>query len=173
MEAEMARVLRTIEPDLAEAGVTPLDLVSGFLMKTSARNAIRGNIINIVSDALSAEVEISVSPETTIYSLVTHASMEELGLCAGRSVTLLIKAPFVAIATGKTAPKTSARNCINGICQPMRRHPPSAPRSSSISALTRRLHRASLRNSAKSLGLSPGKPAFALFDAAHVIIAIN
>ena len=27
--------------------------------------------------------------------------------------------------------------------------------------------------SAKSLRLSPGKPAFALFDAAHVIIAIN
>ena len=49
MEAEMARVLRTIEPDLAEAGVSPLDLVSGFLMKTSARNAIRGNITNIVS----------------------------------------------------------------------------------------------------------------------------
>jgi len=27
--------------------------------------------------------------------------------------------------------------------------------------------------SAKSLRLSPGKPAFAIFDAAHVIIAIN
>jgi molybdate transport system regulatory protein len=85
IEAEMVRALRTVESELVEASVSPLDLVSGFLIKTSARNAIRGSIVKIVSGALSAEVEISVSLETTIFSLVTHASMEELGLCPGRS----------------------------------------------------------------------------------------
>ena len=89
MEVEMARVLRTIEPELAEAGVYPLDIVSGFFMKTSARNAIRDSIVNIVSDTRSAEIEVSVSPQTTIYSLVTHANLEEFGSCSGRSVTLL------------------------------------------------------------------------------------
>ena len=172
MEAEMALVLRTIEPDLAEAGVSPLDLVSGFLMKTSARNAIRGSIINIVSDALSAEVEISVSPETTIHSLVTHASMEELGLCAGRSVTLLIKAPFVVIATAAAAPKTSARNCISGIVSRCETSVVSAEVVLDIGA-GKTLTSSITAHSDKSLGLSPGKPAFALFDAAHVIIAIS
>src|SRR6185437_9657756 len=49
LEAEMARVLRALEPDLAGTGISPLDLVSGFLMKTSARNALRGTINGIVS----------------------------------------------------------------------------------------------------------------------------
>ncbi|MBN9149780.1 TOBE domain-containing protein [Nitrobacter sp.] len=172
MEAEMVRVLRMVEPELAEAGVSPLDLVSGFLMKTSARNAIRGSIVKIVSDALSAEVEILISPETTIYSLVTHASMEELGLCPGRSVTLLIKAPFVAIATGKTAPKTSARNCVRGTVNRCETSDVSAEVVLDIGG-GKTLTSSITSHSAKSLGLSRGKSAFALFDAAHVIVAIN
>jgi molybdate transport system regulatory protein len=172
MEAEMVRVLRTVEPELAEAGVSPLDLVSGFLMKTSARNAIRGSITHIASDTLSAEVEISVSPETTIYSVVTHASMEELGLCPGRSVTLLIKAPFVAIGTGKAAPKTSARNCIGGIVSRCEASAVSAEIILDIGA-GKTLASSITAQSAKTLRLSPGRRAFALFDAAHVIIAIN
>lgn len=172
MEAEMVRVLRTIEPELADAGLSPLDLVSGFLMKTSARNAIRGSITHIVSDTLNAEVAVSVSPETTIYSLVTHASMEELGLCAGRSVTLLIKAPFVAIATGETAPRTSARNCISGIVSRCETSTVSAEVVLDIGA-DKTLASSITAHSAKSLGLSPGKPVFAVFDAAHVIVAIN
>ena len=66
-------------------------------MKTSARNAIRDSIVNIVSDTRSAEIEVSVSPQTTIYSLVTHANLEEFGSCSGRSVTLLIKAPSLLL----------------------------------------------------------------------------
>lgn len=172
MEAEMVRVLRTIEPELVEAGVSPLDLVSGFLMKTSARNAIRGSIVNIVSDTLNAEIEVSVSPQTTIYSLITHASMEELGLCPGRSVTLLIKAPFVAIAIGKTAPKTSARNCISGIISRCETTTVSAEVVLDIGA-GKTLASSITAQSAKSLRLAPGKSAFAVFDAAPVIIAIN
>ena len=95
--------------------------------------------------------------------------MEELGLCAGRSVTLLIKAPFVVIATAAAAPKTSARNCISGIVSRCE---------TSVSAEVvldigagKTLTSSITAHSDKSLGLSPGKPAFALFDAAHVIIA--
>ena len=98
--------------------------------------------------------------------------MEELGLCAGRSVTLLIKAPFVAIATGKTAPKTSARNCINGIVSRCETSAVSAEMVLDIGA-DKTLASSISAHSAKSLGLAPGKPAFALFDAAHVIIAIS
>src|SRR3981189_2923167 len=37
LEAEMARVFRALEPALAGSGITPFNLVSGFLMRTSAR----------------------------------------------------------------------------------------------------------------------------------------
>src|SRR5690348_6603370 len=56
LEAELARVLRRLEPDLAGTGITPLHLVSGFLMRTSARNALRGTIKSIVADAITSEV---------------------------------------------------------------------------------------------------------------------
>jgi molybdate transport system regulatory protein len=87
-------------------------------------------------------------------------------------VTLLIKAPFVALATGEGAPTTSARNCISGIV--------SRCETSAVSAEVvldigggKTLASSITAHSAKSLGLAPGKPAFALFDAAHVIVAIN
>ena len=117
LEAEMARVFRALEPALAGSGITPFNLVSGFLMRTSARNALRGTITAIQSDTLSAEVAVAVSDDTTIHSLVTAESVRDLGLCAGREVVLLIKAPFVVIAAGANAPLVSARNCIRGVVQ--------------------------------------------------------
>ena len=81
LEAEMARALRSVEPDLAGSGVKPIDLMSGFFMRTSARNALRGTITGMDSGALACEVAVEVSPETTIYALVTKSSVEELGLC--------------------------------------------------------------------------------------------
>ena len=80
LEAEMARVMRALEPDLDGTGVTPLNLMSGFLMKTSARNALRGTIAGIVSDEMSAEVAVSVSEGAVIYALVTRGSLRDLGL---------------------------------------------------------------------------------------------
>ena len=47
MEAEMARVVRALEPELAGSDVNPLNLMSGFLMRTSARNALRLSLIHI------------------------------------------------------------------------------------------------------------------------------
>jgi molybdate transport system regulatory protein len=82
LEAELARVVRAIEPELAGTGISPLNLVSGILMKTSARNALRGTITAISSDALASDVAVAVSHSTTIHALVTNASVRELGLCA-------------------------------------------------------------------------------------------
>ncbi len=44
MEAELARVVREVEPGLAGSGISPLNLFSGFFMRTSARNVLRGTI---------------------------------------------------------------------------------------------------------------------------------
>jgi molybdate transport system regulatory protein len=172
LEAEMARVFRALEPALAGSGITPFNLVSGFLMRTSARNALRGTITAIQSDTLSAEVAVAVSDDTTIHSLVTAESVRDLGLCAGREVVLLIKAPFVVIAAGANAPLVSARNCIRGIVQ---RCDISAVNAEVVLDIGggKTIAASITARGAEALRLKPGEPACALFDAAHVIIAID
>ncbi|MDQ0324198.1 molybdate transport system regulatory protein [Rhodopseudomonas julia] len=172
LEAEMARVVRSLEPHLSGTGISPLNLVSGVLMKTSARNALRGTITQIVSDAVASEVAVKVNEDTTIYAIVTQESLKALGLCVGREAVALIKAPFVIIAPGESAPPLSVRNCVAGT---VRRLTPSAVTTEVVLDIggEKSLAATITAESARSLGLEPGKPACALFDAAHVILAID
>jgi molybdate transport system regulatory protein len=172
LEAEMARVLRGLEPDLAGTGISPLNLVSGLLMKTSARNALRGTISAIVFDTLSAEVAVSIAEETTIHAVVTMESLRELNLYVGREATVLIKATFVMIGTGRKPRALSVRNCLRGTVTRCERNHVSAEVVLAIGG-GKTLAASITARSADDLGLCPGKPACALFDAAHVIIAID
>jgi molybdate transport system regulatory protein len=171
LEAEMSRALRAIEPDLAGSGISPLSLFSGFFMRTSARNALRGTITAIRSDRLAAEIAVTVS-DKTIYALITKESLNELGLCVGREAVVLIKAPFVVIAPGAEAPAVSVRNCLQGIVARCETSAVSAEVVLDIGG-GKTIAATITARSAEALGLSPGKPACALFDAAHVIIAID
>lgn len=172
LEAEMARVFRNLEPELAGSGITPINLVSGFFMKTSARNALRGVITDIKADTLSAEVAVTVSPETTIYALLTAESVRSLGLVVGREAIVLIKAPFVMIAPGHQPPLVSARNCVRGT---VRRADVSAVNAEIVLDIggDKTLAASVTARSAEDLKLAPGDPACAVFDAAHVIVAID
>ena len=60
----MARVMRALEPELAGSRIKPIDLMSGFLMRTSARNALRGTIVSLQSERINAEVGVRVSEQT-------------------------------------------------------------------------------------------------------------
>ncbi len=172
LEAEMTRVMRAVEPDLAGTGISPLNLMSGFLMKTSARNALRGTITAITLDALMAEVAVKVSEETVIHALVTRESVRELGLCEGREAVVLVKAPFVVIAPGDIPPRVSARNCLRGTIQRVEASTVSAEIVLDIGG-GKTLAATITAHSAEALGLAPGKPAFALIEAAHIILAID
>lgn len=172
LEAEMARVVRAMEPTLAGTGVSPLNLVSGFLMKTSARNALRGTVTSIVSDAITAEIAVQVSAETAIYALITKDSLRELGLCIGREAIVLVKAPFVFLATGSKPPAISVRNCIPGVVS---RCELSAVNAEAVLDIGegKTLAATLTAHSARTLGLREGMPAYAFFDAAHVLLAID
>ncbi|MDB5651310.1 MAG: transcriptional regulator, ModE family, partial [Hyphomicrobiales bacterium] len=172
MEAEMARVLRALEPDLAGTGVTPLNLISGLLMKTSARNALRGTITNIVTDEVAAQISVAVSPDTTIHALVTASSLRDLGLVVGRDTIVLIKASFVMIAPGDNPPAVSARNCLHGVVSRCETSAVSAEVTLDIGG-GKTLTATITAQSARDLGLAPGKKACAIFDASHVILAID
>ncbi len=172
LEAEMARVVRTLEPELAGTGISPLNLMSGFLMKTSARNSLRGTVTAIESDAITAEVAVTVSDDTTIYALITADSMRELGLCVGREAVVLIKASFVIIVPGEAPPAISARNCVRGTVSRCEAGGINAEVILDIGG-GKTLAATITSHSAGKLGLGPGKPACALFDASHVLIAID
>ena len=172
MEAEMARVVRLLEPDLAGSGVTPLNLMSGFLMRTSARNALRGVVTAVNSDKLNAEVAVEVSANTTIFASVTVESVRALGLCVGREAIVLIKAPFVMVALDEEGLKTSARNALPGT---VLRCETSAINAEVVidmgGAKTIAAHISA--HSAKALNIKAGTRVQALFDASHVIVAID
>jgi molybdate transport system regulatory protein len=172
LEAELTRVLRELKPELAGTGIGPNQLMSGFLMRTSARNALRGTIKNVHADALTAEVAIRISEETTIYAIVTNESVGELGLVPGRDAIVLIKAPFVIIAPGEKPPATSIRNCVQGTVQRCERSDVSAEVVLDIGG-GKTLAATITAHSAKALGLKKGRRAWALFEASHVIIAID
>jgi molybdate transport system regulatory protein len=172
LESEMARVLRVIEPDLVGSGISPRSLVSGYFMRTSARNALRGRITDIRRDELNAEVSVAVAEGNTVHALVTNESVRELGLCVGREALVLIKAPFVMIAPGHEAPKLSARNCLCGIVKRSHTGTLNAEVTLDIGG-DKTIAAMITAASAKALDLKPGSPACALFDAGHVIIAID
>ena len=172
MEAEMARVVRQIEPDLAGSGIRPFNIMSGFLMRTSARNALRGVVTAVRADRLNAEIAVEVSSDTTIHASVTAESARELGLCAGREAIVLIKAPFVLIALDEVGARTSARNCIAGEVVRLDVSEINAEVVVGIGG-GKTLAANISAHSARALGLKPGTRVRALFDAAHVIVAID
>jgi molybdate transport system regulatory protein len=172
LEAEMARVVRVLEPELAGTGISPLNLMSGFLMKTSARNTLRGTVASIASDAVTTEIAVAVSPDSTIYALITKDSVRDLGLCVGRDAIVLVKASFVLIAPGDVAPALSARNCVRGTVNRCEFGAVNAEVVLDIGG-GKTLAATITSHSAKMLGLQPGRPAWALFDASHVLLAID
>jgi molybdate transport system regulatory protein len=172
LEAEMARVMRQLEPNLVGSGIRPVDLFSGFFMKTSARNALRGTVTSIASDALSAEIAVAVSGTSTIYALITNDSLHHLELFVGCDAIVLVKASFIVVARGSTPPAVSARNCVRGTVRRCEMSAVSAEVVLDIGG-DKTLAASMTAHSAKALDLSPGMPACALFDAAHVIVAID
>jgi molybdate transport system regulatory protein len=141
-------------------------------MRTSARNTLRGRITGIRRDELNAEVSVAVAEGRAIHALVTNESVRELGLCVGREALVLIKAPFVMIAPGHEPPKVSARNCLCGIVKRVNAGTVNAEVVLDIGS-DKTIAAVITASSAKTLALKPDSPACALFDAAHVIIAID
>jgi molybdopterin-binding protein len=66
-------------------------------MKLSARNILKGTVSNITKGAVAAEVEVDIGGGNMITSTITVKSVERLGLEAGKSVSVVIKASEVIL----------------------------------------------------------------------------
>ena len=172
LEAEMARLTRDFDAELAGSGLSSRELVSGFFFKTSARNMLRGAVAAINRKPLSSEITVALNPSASIVAQVTNRSVEELGLHVGRDVLALVKAPFVAVVAKPPRNAASTRNCIEGR---VRRCDIRGDQAETILDIGEEKTIAALTSAdaAQKAGLTVGKRAFALFDASQVILAID
>jgi molybdate transport system regulatory protein len=66
--------------------------------KTSARNQIKGTVVQVEEGAVNCEVVLEIGPAKTLVATVTRESADELDLRAGEPATALIKASHVILA---------------------------------------------------------------------------
>jgi molybdopterin-binding protein len=67
-------------------------------MKISARNMLKGKVIQIKAGVVNTEVIVDLPGGAQIVSVITKESAENLGLAVGKSVYAVIKASNVMIA---------------------------------------------------------------------------
>ena len=141
-------------------------------MKTSARNALRGEVVETRLGAVNAEVRLKVSDFVEIVAIVTRESAEELDLSPGRAALALIKSSFVILAVGEGPLRTSARNCLSGV---VIRHERGTVNDEVVLEIDdgMTITATVTRESADELGLEPGVRAKALIKASHVILAVD
>jgi molybdopterin-binding protein len=69
----------------------------GDAMKLSARNQIKGRIIEVKKGATTAHVRVEITPGQVIMSSITNEAVEDLGLKVGDAAIVVIKASDVMI----------------------------------------------------------------------------
>ena len=68
-------------------------------MKLSTRNQLAGTVEEVQLGGIMSAVKVSLKSGGTITAAITKEAAEELGLAKGNSVTVLIKATEVMLAT--------------------------------------------------------------------------
>jgi molybdopterin-binding protein len=66
-------------------------------MKLSARNQLKGQVVEVHKGATTAHVLVDLGHGVTVTSSITNEAVDELGLKAGDSVAAIIKASDVMI----------------------------------------------------------------------------
>ena len=66
-------------------------------MRLSARNIIKGRILEVTRGATTAHVKIDVGSSTVIFSSITNEAVDALGLGVGDSAYAVIKASDVMV----------------------------------------------------------------------------
>jgi molybdopterin-binding protein len=67
-------------------------------MRLSARNVIKGRIVDVVKGATTAHVKLDVGGGTVITASITNEAVDELRLAKGDSAYAVIKASDVMVA---------------------------------------------------------------------------
>jgi molybdopterin-binding protein len=66
-------------------------------MKLSARNQIKGKVLDVIKGQTTAHVRIEIAKGTIITASITNEAVDELKLKAGDEATAIIKASDVMV----------------------------------------------------------------------------
>lgn len=141
-------------------------------MRTSARNQWAGRIDRIRRGAVNDEVEIRLPGGDRIAAVITHESLENLGLAVGQEAIALVKASAVIVGTaGGRRMRLSARNQLSG---KVTRVTPGAVNTEIVIALKGDKTVAAIITNvaARELALKVGQKALAIFKASSVILGM-
>ena len=67
-------------------------------LKISARNQLKGKVISIEKDGITAKVKVEISAPIVVTSVITKEAVEELGIKVGDQVNAVVKSTEVMIA---------------------------------------------------------------------------
>lgn len=67
-------------------------------MKLSARNQLKGRIVEVRRGATTAHVRIDIGNGVIVTASITNEAVDDLGLAAGDEATAIIKASDVMVA---------------------------------------------------------------------------
>lgn len=68
-------------------------------MPLSARNQIKGKVVDVKTGAVAAQVKVDIGGGNVITSMITADSVAEMGIIVGSEVTVVIKSSEVMLAT--------------------------------------------------------------------------
>jgi molybdopterin-binding protein len=66
-------------------------------MKLSARNVLKGKVVQVVKGAVNSEVTLELPGGEKLVSIITNASVESLGLAEGKQAYAVIKASNIMV----------------------------------------------------------------------------
>ena len=67
-------------------------------MRISARNQIKGTVVEVKKGATTSHVRVDIGGGNVITSSITNEAVDELGIKAGGKATVVVKASDVMIA---------------------------------------------------------------------------
>jgi molybdopterin-binding protein len=70
----------------------------GHAMKISARNQLKGNIVDVVKGATTSHVRIELGGGAIVTASITNEAVDELKLAKGKPAIAVIKASDVMVA---------------------------------------------------------------------------
>lgn len=169
VRAELDAALTKLDAGLTGGSVH--DLFWSLGMRTSARNALRGQVLAILPGAVNTEVVLKLSENVEIVAILTRRSVEDLNLEPGTPAIALIQSSAVVLAVGDTV-RTSARNHLGGVVSGRE---DGAVNSEVLIDIGdgKTLTATITLESAQALDLKPGAPVTALIKAPHVILAVE
>ena len=66
-------------------------------MKISARNVIKGKVVDVKKGAVAAQVKVDIGGGNVLTSMITVGAVEDLDLQAGTEVSVIIKSTEVML----------------------------------------------------------------------------